>query len=68
MKFLWTWMSKNPKFMQLSGTNPVSEFKLQEDDWKIEEIREINNDLISKFEAAKLQDPRDVNLLTSLGV
>jgi len=62
MKFLWTWMSKNPKFSHLADNNPVNEERLLQDDWKIEEIKAINDDLIAKFESAKTVDPTDVDL------
>lgn len=68
MKYLWTWLSKNPSFYQHAGNNPILEEKLLADDWKIEEIKGITDDLIQKFEQAKTTNPKDIDLLTSLGV
>jgi len=68
MNYLWTWLSKNPKFSQIAGECPINQDKLEGDDWKIEEIKQANGRLICKFEQAKAIDPTDVDLLTSLGV
>jgi peroxin-5 len=62
MKFLWTFLSVNPKYTGIAGQSPVTEERLAEDDWKIEEIKAITDDLLMKFNEAVKTDPNDVDL------